>query len=928
MAQVVGSILITGEAQMGPYAQGLAQAARTTSRYTGAIRRDLHATSGSMARLSASSRLHTGGRGLLIAARNMDTAASRAGLLRTSILALTGVFGGITTALAVNAVMSLSDAYTSLRNQLRTVIDDEETLVAVQQKLFDISMKTRSGVKETANLYTRMIRSTKGLNLTYRELLDLTETVQKGFVIGGATPQEASSFAIQFSQALASNRLGGEELRAVLETPLGGQLAKGIGVSIGEFRKMGLQGKLTADVLIKSLQAVRAEIDEKFNRTVPTLSQSFVVLDNALTKFVGSQDQSLGASAMLSRGIIALANNLDSVANVLVALTVIMGTRFAGAAAGRMITATYSSVRAMGAMRAEAVLNARASVQAASAVRAKAAADLSMAQAAYRAAQANALLGSSTAKAGAMLTASAVQMAAANRAAASSTVALNAALAASTRTAVAGSVAMRAFSATLAFLGGPVGAAITVATLGLTYLAMRTKEADAVAQQYETSVQSLTEVEYKLASATGESAKALQKERAELIASSREQLRNTKERLENTKAIVEQALSILKYTQFLNPFDRVWSMAGNQYLQELNEGLLEVENRMVSLDALATRANPFLGDSDGNAPGLKKEESDEAKKLREAMERLRREAMVARPEFSALNKEVIDFAAGAGIAEKAIINYMHAVLAGKEATGQFAEIERLVLTKQSWEQYNSMLEKVGPTLAMVAHEQQKLNFLVQSGAITSQQAGVAFADFLTQFEDYKWIDSMSEAFSSFAGSVAQDFDNIEDHFKNLVQSISRIVSEELIEAPIRNLLRSTLSNAFGGGASSGGSGGFFSTLLAGVFHEGGIVGQTFRPRAVPAAIFNNAPRFHSGLKSNEMAAILEKGEAVLTGSDQSMLSSAMDKSFGSGGDTYNIDARGSNMTADDYRRLMDEVLRKQGKMLSGQIAEKRRRGGI
>ncbi len=78
-------------------------------------------------------------------------------------------------------------------------------------------------------------------------------------------------------------------------------------------------------------------------------------------------------------------------------------------------------------------------------------------------------------------------------------------------------------------------------------------------------------------------------------------------------------------------------------------------------------------------------------------------------------------------------------------------------------------------------------------------------------------------------------------------------------------------NIFGSlfGSSSGGSsgGGFFSGLgsfFSGLFHEGGVVGETLAGRrAVPAHAFIGARRYHNGLMPDEFPAILQKGETVL-----------------------------------------------------------------
>lgn len=59
-------------------------------------------------------------------------------------------------------------------------------------------------------------------------------------------------------------------------------------------------------------------------------------------------------------------------------------------------------------------------------------------------------------------------------------------------------------------------------------------------------------------------------------------------------------------------------------------------------------------------------------------------------------------------------------------------------------------------------------------------------------------------------------------------------------------------------------GGIAGSLIGGIFHEGGKVGSGGQPAVIPSSVMKGAPRFHSGLKNDEYAAILQKGERVLT----------------------------------------------------------------
>ena len=104
---------------------------------------------------------------------------------------------------------------------------------------------------------------------------------------------------------------------------------------------------------------------------------------------------------------------------------------------------------------------------------------------------------------------------------------------------------------------------------------------------------------------------------------------------------------------------------------------------------------------------------------------------------------------------------------------------------------------------------------------------------------------------------------------------SAIVSGENLGDVLSNigkeLLQLSLKMAlFGQDGQSGMFGGMFSWVggLFGTMHEGGKVGDFSGARVVDPSVFSNAPRFHDGgfvgLRPNEIPAILEAGETVIS----------------------------------------------------------------
>ncbi|MFV0358434.1 phage tail tape measure C-terminal domain-containing protein, partial [Tropicimonas sp.] len=96
--------------------------------------------------------------------------------------------------------------------------------------------------------------------------------------------------------------------------------------------------------------------------------------------------------------------------------------------------------------------------------------------------------------------------------------------------------------------------------------------------------------------------------------------------------------------------------------------------------------------------------------------------------------------------------------------------------------------------------------------------------------------------------------NFRDLVTSLIADLAKLAARRFILGPIANALSGAL----------GGAGGIFANIL----HAGGMVGSAGPSRMVPAMAFAAAPRMHSGgavgLRHDEVPAILQRGERVLS----------------------------------------------------------------
>ncbi|HWH75547.1 MAG TPA: tape measure protein [Methylibium sp.] len=222
--------------------------------------------------------------------------------------------GALVAAAGGAKLIAAADEFKSLNARLKLVTGSTEEYADAQVKLFDLAQRTRSSLGETINLYARIANATKDAGVGQDTLLQVVETVNQAVQLSGASAQAAEAALIQLGQGLASGALRGEELNSVLEqTPaLADAIAKGLGVTRGELRKLGQDGKLSAEQVLTALRNQREEVAQQFAQLPLTVGQSVTLLKNAGLQLVGAFDTVSGATGGLSGVIKDLAEFIGS----------------------------------------------------------------------------------------------------------------------------------------------------------------------------------------------------------------------------------------------------------------------------------------------------------------------------------------------------------------------------------------------------------------------------------------------------------------------------------------------------------------------------------------------------------------------------------------------------------------------------------------
>jgi len=269
-------------------------------------------------------------------------AAGGAGTLRSML-------AGIVTVGAAAEILRLADSCTTLRTSLKLASNSAAEASVAYDRLFQIAQQARVSFVELGETYGTIARAGRELGVSQDRLLAVTQSIGMAMTIGGGSAQSMQAALIQLGQGLSSGTLRGEELNSILEqTPrLARALADGMGVSVGQLRSLGEQGKLTAEAVINALEKSGPQLAKEMDSASVTVGQAWTMVRNSMTKFVGDADTATGATSKLSSGLQGLSSVIDSVGNTIkqheTAFSAI-ATGLASAAVVAGVAATASSI--------------------------------------------------------------------------------------------------------------------------------------------------------------------------------------------------------------------------------------------------------------------------------------------------------------------------------------------------------------------------------------------------------------------------------------------------------------------------------------------------------------------------------------------------------------------------------------------------------
>lgn len=220
-------------------------------------------------------------------------------------------FAGIS--FSIQSYIAMSDQLKTIEGQIKNVVKSGKETKRVEEEIYAMAGRSRQSYAESANLFTSVARNASELGKSTDDILKFTEDVSNAMLLGGGSAASQQAALVQLGQALGSGTLRGDELNSIMEQApkLAETIAKGMGTTIGNLRKLGSDGKLTAKDVFDAVRKQSDSLKKDLGNMPWTVAQASSRIRDSVAQLFFSIENKFGFGDKVARVIATIADQVD-----------------------------------------------------------------------------------------------------------------------------------------------------------------------------------------------------------------------------------------------------------------------------------------------------------------------------------------------------------------------------------------------------------------------------------------------------------------------------------------------------------------------------------------------------------------------------------------------------------------------------------------
>lgn len=359
----------------------------------------------------------------------------------------------------INMADNWGQAAARVKMAITSVEGSADSYNLVQDRLLEISNRNAKSISDSQELYVSTASSMHDLGYSTEQTLDFIEAMSNSYTLNATGADKVKTNIDAITNSMITGRVSSKQWESLmLSTPnIVNELSKSTGWAEKSVIQLGSNGQISMRQLADAMIAAKDRTGELVDGMGNTVKDGFTQLSNNFNVLIGNLNSSVGFTQRVAGGLKLVADNIDLVSGAGAAFVGIGLSRYFGRLSESIVNATKTT---LGNITAQ-ISNAQAELSAVKSLQLKAVAEVNAAR--FEAQRAVGLKANLIAQNN--LTAAINRQTQANAALAASQANVNA------LTNKFGLLS-RAGSGLLGLLGGPVGLATTLFSVGAGFLMM------------------------------------------------------------------------------------------------------------------------------------------------------------------------------------------------------------------------------------------------------------------------------------------------------------------------------------------------------------------------------------------------------------------------------------------------------------------------
>ncbi|MHC3914620.1 hypothetical protein ACI0FN_00580 [Alcaligenes nematophilus] len=214
-------------------------------------------------------------------------------------------------------VIDAADNWGQYASRMRMATESADEYEHAQQRMAQSAQLTFRAINETREAFIQLSPVLREMGLSLDQSIDAVDAFSGLLVVNGANAERGAAAMEALAKSFQRGRVDTQAWMTIYSTAdtIVEHLAKSSGKTAAEIRQMGVEGKISAEMMAKALVSAYEPVIKQVEGMPTTVRDALTNLNTAFGEYIGWQNEASGATAALASGLGFLGENLSGVLN-------------------------------------------------------------------------------------------------------------------------------------------------------------------------------------------------------------------------------------------------------------------------------------------------------------------------------------------------------------------------------------------------------------------------------------------------------------------------------------------------------------------------------------------------------------------------------------------------------------------------------------